>query len=661
MKSRLRTLFFLLTSLYACVFHVYASKAISPYTKATNTENYLKEKGYDFQKIPVVSEFIGKFPSNITIDIPSVSTSKERHDSDTIDRVIFAFTQDFFLEDPEFIESFIETTKENELPYDCTILLSTDSETTNLDVPGDNLNGTDYYAERLYESDTTCAFIIHDDSYSSPQINSAAAGVMSPMWIVRSAEYAFHANQKSIAVQNGLLYGHLGGIFKEDKRLASFKRNDITSCAIPLGHTKTDLAILSTLQKDISNTRIQGGNIHYNNITSGRFSIWLNESLLTVIYLSFAVLVLISLCFSSFKSNAKNEAILKDLSRTWFFTPAYLLLTALALWIFQGIFSGTKINPLVHFSLKTLFCIVLLFSIAFIQKFYRFRISLSSISFITIIVSALNIFIFTFLDLSLMFVFIIEYIIVYLSRRTSNKYIALATLVFMTMPLIQPSVSLYINTNHDKLVSIFTTGFAGNILYAFVIMPFVFQWSRCTLLMNLKDEMSAGNKTKALVSGIIISCLAASLIFFVFAGGTKTIASRFDSEKQPVAIEVTETTEPLVKIKYSTSDNFDLITHKLEISSTSEREILRCNLTLSSEMSTPVYECNYNYSMKSAKEAVVEIPDGFDGDLTVMFSSDYGTPVHAVLEFYIMADDTHALRETREIDLTGKLSDGKAI
>ena len=44
-----------------------------------------------------------------------------------------------------------------------------------------------------------------------------------------------------------------------------------------------------------------------------------------------------------------------------------------------------------------------------------------------------------------------------------------------------------------------------------------------------------------------------------------------------------------------------------------------------------------------------------------MFSSDYGIPVTATMEFYILKDELNAVYETKEVELTGKITDGKAI
>ena len=65
--------------------------------------------------------------------------------------------------------------------------------------------------------------------------------------------------------------------------------------------------------------------------------------------------------------------------------------------------------------------------------------------------------------------------------------------------------------------------------------------------------------------------------------------------------------------------------------------------------------------MKSATEAEIEIPDGAENEITLMFSSDYGIPVTATMEFYILKDELNAVYETKEVELTGKITDGKAI
>lgn len=660
MKSFLRILSFTFLICISSRNICFTQENFSRYARYTYTENYLKDKGYDVQKNTVVPEYVGRFPSNVSVEIQAQNNPKPDSEQNTIDNVIFSFTQDFFVKDPEFIVSFIEETKKNKLPYGVTILLSTDDESTVLEADSQTSCGSDYFAERLYESDTTCAYVIFDRDYCPYQIKTFGAGTFSPMWIAKAVEKSFLSNQNPITIQRGLLYNNRRNLLKENRRLSAFMKKEITCVGFPLGHSQNDLNILSTLLNETTSSRKQGGSIIYNNLSIGTFSMWINESLLTIIYLGFSIIALITVCFSSFTFSARNEAIFKDLSRTWFIGPLYILLSSLFLTLFQTIFSPSINSPALYFILKTTTALSFLFVVSYIQKFYSFRMSITSISFQMLILCALNIFIFSFIDLSLMFVFIIEYMIVLLTRNTKRKTISLMLFPMMILPFLQPSINVYMNSDHENLGLFFKTSYIGNIIFSFMLAPFVFQWTRCLLIFNIKGNYKESKRINGILYGTALSFIAAILIISFFSSFTLSASNFLSRDKKPSYISVEEADAKIITVQYSNTDNFDLISHRITVSCPEDKEILRSIVTLKG-LSTPLYECNFNFNMISMDEAVIEIPDGSESQIVIFFSSDYGNEIQATMDFYILTDESHSVHETREVLLSGKLTNDKTI
>ena len=659
MKRFLRAFIFLFLLVISRNLKCYSEESLSPYQKSVYAEEYLAKKELDPQQYLIAPEYSGKFPYNIAVEIPA-SSEKLNTGAASIDQVIFSFTQDFFIKSPEFIVSFIERTKSNNLPYICTILLTADEEKNVLKTDRAKVSAGEYYAERLYETDGTCALVITDEDYFPSQIRNADAGKKAPMWLVRAVLKSFNAQQKNVSIQQNILYQSKSGIFKTEERLAAFNKNDIMSAGFSLGHNEVDLKILNAIENEIAVSGRQGGNTLYNVIPFRAFSVWINESLLTFIYLVSAAIALFTVCFSSFAYNAKNEAVFKDFSRTWFLTPAYLILGILFLSLFQWLFSATVNKPVLFFSLKTVFTICVLFIVSAIQNFYKLRISLASISYQILILCALNIFIFAFIDLSLMFVFIIEYLIILLEGKSGRRITSFLVLILMIAVYVQPAASLYQNVNPDKLSDLFITDISKNILFSFILVPVTFQWIRCIMIFNLKDNPLFIKLKSTFILEIILSAICSTIVFLLFISGISIVTRLWTKESHQNLISVTSGNGNEINIGYSTSDNFDLITHRLNISASENHKILRCFITLKGT-SNPLYECNFNYTIKSATEAEIEIPDGAENEITLMFSSDYGIPVTATMEFYILKDELNAVYETKEVELTGKITDGKAI
>ena len=660
MKGQMRIYRILSAILLVCSLSpLFSAELPSQFTISTAVEKELTEHGLDCQRTVIAPEFAGKFPFNITVEIQS--TEKENTARKTpYKTAIFAFTQEYFLSDPEFIFKAIEETKERNLPYDTIFLFSCDTEKNTLDVASNVPNATEYYAQQLYETDSICAFVVFDERYSSPVIESTAAGTISPMWIVKTVDNAFVDNQKPVSVSGNLLYTPLSYFFAENERLASFMGNEITSTGFPLGHSQTDLNILGSIQMQVSLLENTSENIHYNNMKIGSLSLWLNESLLTVIYIGFTIIVLISLCFSSFTNNAKNEAIFKDLSRTWFHLPLYILICTIFLFLNQKLFHVFSENPVFYFALKTGITMAMLFALVFIHSYYKFRLSLSSISFLTLIICGLNIFIFASIDLSLMFIFIIEYFIVFISQKTKGKIISLATLLLMTIPLVQPFSSIFFSTRTDRISGLIDTNFGGNFIFSLILVPFAFQWIRCSLLLNIKEiRRFRFIKIGFFLKGIIFSEFFCMGLIIFFLAGNYIFSRGILESNSATSIEVSESENSTITLKYNTTDNFDLLTHALTFVCPEGKKILRCNATLKSESNTPLYECNFNYTMKSYNEAMIEIPDGAEENIILLFSTEYGVPVKAEMDFYVLVDETHAIHEQKRLDISGLMNNGK--
>ena len=202
--------------------------------------------------------------------------------------------------------------------------------------------------------------------------------------------------------------------------------------------------------------------------------------------------------------------------------------------------------------------------------------------------------------------------------------------------------------------------FKRNIIFSLILVPITFQWIKCILIFNFKDRLSSGIKKTSILSGIIISALFSTILFSLFLTGTLLITKKLTSDDTQRVISIKEKTHEQVIFNYTTSDNFDLISHKIDISTENDKRILRCLVTLSAD-SNPLYECNFNYNMLSPTSASIEIPDGTEDLISLNFSSDYGVPIQIKMEFYILTDEFNAIHETREIKLTGKMNDGQAI
>ena len=105
------------------------NRKLTGYELSELVNETLISRDYATKKQRPVPSFNGNFPNDIIVTIEKDQQEAGKNTNKSgINSIIFAFSQDFFVSDPEFMFSFLEMTKEKKLPYTVKVLFSTDSE-----------------------------------------------------------------------------------------------------------------------------------------------------------------------------------------------------------------------------------------------------------------------------------------------------------------------------------------------------------------------------------------------------------------------------------------------------------------------------------------------------------------------------------------------------
>lgn len=616
-------------------------------------EDFLTQSKISFGIQDIAPQNAGIFPKNILVEIPADKNSKEDDTNKSgITDVFFVFSQEFFLEKKEFIADFIDSTYKKKLPYNCTISFTAENESFPLPSVQASKTATEELAKSIFSSESACAILIRNKKNAPPFIFTEGAGTTSPQWIVQTLKKSCLQNQKPMGVKTSMLYIYKPQYYKNNRRLSAFLKNDIPAAEIPLGHAQKDANILSDIQDNLISARSQTWNKHYNFIPLGIYGLWLNEAQLTAIYLFFTISVLFFICFYSFTYTGKNEATLKDMSRTWFSIPAYLIITAAFLTLFQKLFFFTAENGVLYFGLKIFPTLLAMFMLVFVQILFNFRISLSANRFHGIILTALNVFIFSALDLSLMFIFIIEYLIVFLFRKRKSLFFIIPCIFLMTIPLLWIAASVFVDINQRKISNLTDTTFFENLIFSFAILPFIFQWIKLILVSHIKEFKSS--KKILLLQGILVSVAGAGIICAVFFAAAKFVQGNFPAH-QKKQTQITENVEiHPAKFLWSRNAKFDIFENKLQIVPESGFKILRCLATFESKEELPFYECNFDYNFISENKVSIEIPDAPENELKILFMSENELKLEAEIELFMMNANGQIFHFTEKIKNEGK-------
>ena len=122
-RIQMAAVFFLVMSLQSLQALENGISPMPPSRKSESIFRELSEAGFspEYQHLTPVNED-NLFPENIIITVNGNPDAEDNKSS--VKNVIFAFTQDFYIDDSTFVIEFLEgITKEN-LPFSCTVLLS---------------------------------------------------------------------------------------------------------------------------------------------------------------------------------------------------------------------------------------------------------------------------------------------------------------------------------------------------------------------------------------------------------------------------------------------------------------------------------------------------------------------------------------------------------
>lgn len=568
----------------------------------------------------------GSFPKNLIVELQS-----PKKDDIPIDNVIFAFTQDFFEEKNALLLMLLKELKDLNLPYDCTVILTTNDEP--LPLRGDSgrahhPRGTEIFTQSLGNADNYCSIVIEESAegkktFFARQSYSIVPGGnsdVSPSWLVKAmCDSCTMSNAvPSIPMSFSMLFRL--GLARETRRVSNFMTQSIPSVGISLMPTKDDLDIIINAAKLLSTRRNSRWDRHYTVFQLGKYSLWPGEAVLALSYMIFALIAIFSVSFFSFRDNSKNKATIKDLTRTFFLILAYLFISTLTLAFAQFAFSFIRTNPLILTIVKIASSFLVITIIFIIQIRQNFQISMTGIGFLMVFTSAVNIFIFTAVDLSLIFMFFIEYLIFFIARRNKNLFYMIPLFMISSIPFLFMAMAFIRGANFMSLRRFALCPFSGNLLMSFALMPLFMQLFRILLVLGIFGGKKQRSKTLILAYSSIVT-----LILFVFIATfsytvMKIVYSSTPAQipQMPFNVSESEKTDGFT-VNCSEENFMELTIHHVVINS--PNKILRYSASLESEEGLPLYDSNFAYTIESGNKVFFELPDFPSGEFEIVYSS----------------------------------------
>ncbi len=604
--------------------------------------DFLSDSGLEVQRQDLSTADSYNYPQNLTITLSAENENRQNKNwlDSSINCIIFSFTQNFAAENPDFLLEFIQRLKKLNLSYDSIILLCAND--SNLDYLKDlsrHPSGTESYVESIGYDDRTCAIII-DKAEAKRSIILGEGNEVAPLWLVRTMNQAFEKQGLDSTLHFTSPLSQKMGLEVPNMRLRPFLEANIPAAAFSLFSRDIDLDILENTAGTLSDLNKSNWDRHYFFFKVGQESYWPSEAVFIIGFIILSVLILLALSFTTFTGTDRSRALARDILRSWFLIPMTIVLSTLLLHLSQIMLEGFGVkNPLFFFTAKIIFTMIILNALYIIQIRLSFFVSLKASGYLMLFVAASNFFIYSSIEITLLYFFFLEYLLYYIAERCRKTPALIMTFILPIIPVMLIIANLLQNAWSPSLLEFLHFSWFKDFIFALTIFPPLMQMNRIWISMDVfSSEKKYPLKKLIPYSAIVLFAilLLGLLIYFTIRASTPS-DTRQGMNDQPAVTETLE--EGILDVKRETSPFMELTLNEITI--TCSEKLIRLSVTLVASKDTPVYNSNYEYIPLDENTGSFTFADYPDGPVTVSYSTEQDAVYSLDISAYTMDQESN--------------------
>ncbi len=642
-----------------------ANSPASPQSAGTSVElhDFYIGRGFktDYQGLsPSQSEI---YPRNLLVTIPAASREGREPMEGGLENVFLIFPQDDAAAHPDLFLSFLEELARRQLPFTIkAVLAANEGRSPVRDEEGyEHPTGISVFAESLDSGTNSCVIIARSGGMN--RISSGGGGMVAPIWLVKSIKTSCEEQSVSAWLPNSASFLYRLGFMSEDEKLSPFLGESIPAAGLYLNDVEDYQKVLVGTLDKLAGTNTSSWDVHYSYVSILSLEFWLDETFFLFCYIGAAFIVLLRLCFSTMQQSDRNRAVIKDLSKAWYLLLLLLAFTAAVLQLSQRIpslgspFAAITIGQrLVIATAASLLLFVLLAKL-------KVAVSMESSARIILLTGACNIFIFSAIDISFLFLFFFEYLACLIARRSKGKIMIITSLIIMALPFIPHAANILLSSNPRSLARLASPGPLGNLLTALILMPFQLQFLRLLMQMDFFTKRKKAFVLLRIFSAalFIAACVACVGLFYFLVIRTLAWAS-FSSLRASWAGKEAPVWEPrptfaedqeadYIRVGYSTDGFMEYNFTSMYVQAAEGVQVLRYDISLETESGIPLNDCNYGYSLSGRHKAYIAVPDNPAADLSIIFTCEKGVSPIAFITSYLKTADGRSVVEKDALNM----------
>ncbi|MBQ9495675.1 MAG: hypothetical protein IJR50_08565 [Treponema sp.] len=595
-----------------------------------DTAAFLTTAGFAPVRESLVPSVSNDFPYNITVYQKATKSYEGNSGRSTL---ILAFTmEDVYMHRP-LIENILTKIKKIERDYNMLILVSYGD----FQITDDALvvRGTNVFTENIESPDDCTAVCISFTPDENAAIVPGGGGSVSPHWLVSRLAHACNSSGMPFSLHGG----SLGSLFKlkiltTEARTALFLERDIpcAAFAIPLACAEDSCVnFFSTFLSSYSAKDTDAWDKHYIFFRAGGAFFLINEQFIIACFIFIAFVSLFILCEFSFNVSKRRRETRRDVYRLWYVLPATVVICALTFQTSQLLVRVLShvisINVREQIILKITAAFIAVTAIYFFQVQHQGTLEKRAYGYILTLVSVLNIFIFCAVDISLFFLFTIEYIIVYTSRPLKRVWQLIISFALMAIPFMPYVIQIIKYGTASTAHYMAYSSFIHNMLFAFLFLPFLLQWLRIIARANARWKKLALTAKGIRVRNTVISATATVIIVLLLVVAVRYIPTLLISSERrsmPPAMSMQQRDDGLITCTVSDRSFFGDTSRTLTIRLGAEAE--QCTVAIRGAHSNAViYSDAQHVSDTTSKTDTFIMPTWPPKTLTFSYAADAST------------------------------------
>ncbi len=626
MKSRIFFAFALIIGLF-CNFFSFSQEKKQDFLTENEDENLseifspsgieLSNSVYDFliscsfnpEKQDLVYSGTNDFPYNIILNINEKDYTLSEKELFNQKRVIYVISQNDAFLNKNLILNFCNYCKESALPV--TILFSYSTKLQNFDDFPD-FSTTQVFINTLSPDSDVTAIILE---FGGPQniIISSSDGKTSPSWIVQTLYNLAIKSTLSFATPPYYLSQMHKFKFSQDSEIEEFFKLNIPCAKISFKNRTKDFKSVNYFLKELTASFDENSQMEFDqhffilNIFGKKF-ITISETFIVyaVLFSILAFLIFSSLVF--FIDHKRQINSIFDLKYNWHALPVTFLIILSCLLLGKGFYVviKTNLNSLskifLSYTIQAFFAIIAC-GVFFIAEVFRNKnLNEKTISYLVLISSFFNQFIFLYVDISLFPIFFVVCLLGIPALYIKNNAVHILIFLLMCLPF-YIYVRLLIEYSQISELKNYLLS-SNSIIFAisFVSLPLFLEIFRIYIQFSRKIKKS---KLK-----IIIPSAFASFVFItILFTGLIHISVIINEQRQTQNIEIQKAEDMNIAIFTIDEFLFEDIVRTLEI--TIPKNTVQCLVKVSCEKesdSTPILYSDNSFATISETSAYFIIP-----------------------------------------------------